>query len=76
MGMRHSDALENAMFYLDSLKAKVQAAWQLGGESDAVLQIPIACCLKPELKASQYEELYHRRNLESIVDRHLLAVPC
>jgi hypothetical protein len=75
MGVRDSEALENAMCYLDRLKTRVQEAWQLGAEGDSVLQILIDRCLKPELKASQYEELYHGRNLESIVDRRLFAVP-
>jgi hypothetical protein len=59
---------------LDSLKTEAQAAWRLGGKGDSVLQIPIDRCLKPELKASEYEELYHRRNLESIVERRLFAL--
>lgn len=74
-GVRDSRALENAVFYLDSLKTNAQAAWQFGAEGDSILQIPIDKCLRPELKASPYEELYHRRNLESIVDRRLLVSP-
>jgi cyclase len=70
-GVRDSEALANAMFYLDSLQTNVRAAWQSGGEGDTVLRIPIDRCLRPELKASPYEELYHRRNLESVVDRRL-----
>ncbi|HEX6624140.1 MAG TPA: MBL fold metallo-hydrolase, partial [Pyrinomonadaceae bacterium] len=70
-GVRDSEALANAMFYLDSLQTNVRAARQSGGEGDTVLRIPIDSCLRPELKASPYEELYHRRNLESIVHRRL-----
>ena len=69
-GVRGSEALENAMFYLDSLKTNVRAAWAAGG--DSVLRIPIDECLRPELKASPYEELYHGRNLEAVVERRLL----
>jgi glyoxylase-like metal-dependent hydrolase (beta-lactamase superfamily II) len=75
LGVRNSQVLENAMFYLDRLKTNVQAAWQVGREGESVLQIPINSCLRSDLGASQYEELYHRRNLESIVDRHLFMVP-
>ncbi len=70
-GVRDSEALANAMSYLDSLKTNVRAALATGGEGDTVLRIPIDSCLRPELKASPYEELYHRRNLESVVDRRL-----
>jgi glyoxylase-like metal-dependent hydrolase (beta-lactamase superfamily II) len=72
-GVRSSEALENAIGYLDRLKAEAESAWQSGTEGDAVQRIPIGKCLKPELKASQYEELYHRRNLESIIERRLHA---
>lgn len=75
LGVRDSGALENAIVYLDRLKTEAQAAWQVGGEGDSVLQIPIDRCLKPELKASPYEDLYHRRNLESIADRRLFVSP-
>jgi len=73
LGVRSSEALENAIGYLDRLKTNAQAAWAFGGEGDSVLRIPIDRCLSPELKASPFEELYHRRNLESIVDRRLLV---
>jgi hypothetical protein len=72
-GVRGSEALDNAIFYLDSLKTNVRAAWASGGEGDSVLRIPIDECLRPELKASPYEELYHGRNLESVVERRLLV---
>jgi len=74
-GVRPSDAIENAMFYLDTLKTNARAAWAHGAEGDSVLQIPIDKCLRPDLKASPYEELYHRRNLQSIVDRRLHVSP-
>lgn len=72
-GVRPSESLENAISYLDSLKTEAQAAWGFEGAGEGVLQIPIEQCLKPELKASPYEELYHRRNLETIVERRLFA---
>jgi cyclase len=75
MGLRGSEALGNAIVYLDGLKTNAQAAWGLGQEGDSVLEIPIDTCLKPGLKASPYEEMYHRRNLESIVARRLFVSP-
>jgi cyclase len=75
LGVRHSEALDNALFYLDRLKTNVQTAWQFGDDGDSVLQISIDTCLRPAIKASPYEELYHRRNLEAIVDRRLFLLP-
>ena len=72
-GVRSSEAIENAMFYLDSLKSNVRAAWASRGEGDSVLQIPIDRCLPPELKATPFEEVFHGRNLESVVERRLLV---
>lgn len=74
-GVRESRALDDAILYLERLETNARSAWRAGAGSDPVLQIPIDKCLRPDLKASPYEELYHRRNLESIVDRRLfLAV--
>lgn len=72
-GVRDGEALGNAIAYLDNLKTSARAAWRLGGEGDAVLRIPIDECLRPAIKASPYEELYHRRNLEDVVERRLYA---
>jgi cyclase len=72
-GVRDSRSLENAISYLDSLKESATAAWASEAEGEAVLGIPIDKCLKPELKPSAYEELYHKRNLETIVERRLFA---
>lgn len=74
-GVRDADALDNAMLYLDRLKDNARAAWRSGEEGDAVLRIPVDDCLAPGLKASPYEELYHRRNLESVVERRLFLSP-
>jgi cyclase len=72
-GVRGGEAIENAIFYLDSLKTNAHAAWASGGEGESVLRIPLEKCLRPGLEASPYEELYHGRNLESVVERRLLA---
>jgi glyoxylase-like metal-dependent hydrolase (beta-lactamase superfamily II) len=72
MGVRGSEALAHAITYLDRLEANVRAAWQAGEAGDSVLGIPIEDCLSSELKATPYEELYHGRNLDSIVARRLL----
>ncbi len=71
-GVRGGEALKNALAYLDRLEANARAAWQEGEGGDAVLRIPLESCLSPGLKASPYEELYHGRNLESVVARRLL----
>jgi cyclase len=72
-GVRGGEALEHALVYLERLEANARAAWREGEDGDSVLRIPIESCLSPGLKASPYEELYHGRNLESIVGRRLLA---
>jgi glyoxylase-like metal-dependent hydrolase (beta-lactamase superfamily II) len=72
LGVRGGEALGNAVVCLDRLKSNVRSAWRAAEGGDAVLRIPLDACLGAGLKASQCEELYHRRNLESVVDRRLL----
>ena len=72
-GVREGRAVEHAAVYLDRLEAHARAAWQAGEDGDSVLRIPIDECLSPGLKASPFEELFHGRNLESIVGRRLLV---
>lgn len=71
-GVRPSEALDDAIHYLDSLKENVGEAWAAGAEGGAVLQIPVESCLRPGLEPSPYERLYHGRNLQSVVERRLL----
>jgi cyclase len=73
MGLRGGEAVGHALVYLDRLEANARAAWQAGEAGDSVLQIPIDECLSPGLTASPFEELFHGRNLESIVGRRLLV---
>jgi len=72
-GVREGRAVEHALVYLDRLEAHARAAWQSGEAGESVLRIPIDECLSPGLTASPFEELYHGRNLESIVGRRLLV---
>lgn len=72
-GVREGRAVEHALVYLDRLEANARVAWQAGEAGDSVLQIPIGECLSPEVKATPFEELFHGRNLESIVGRRLLV---
>lgn len=69
-GVREAGALEDALVYLERLKAEAKAASASVG--DSVLQIPVERCLRPGLRANGLEEMYHKRNLESIVERRLL----
>jgi cyclase len=71
-GVREGGAVEHALAYLDRLEAKARAAWQAGESGDSVLRIRLDECLSPGLRPSPFEELFHGRNLESIVGRRLL----
>jgi cyclase len=70
-GLRSADALNHAITYLDQLRANAQGAWRAGRDGDAVLALPVDSCLPAGLQPTSYEELYHRRNLESVVERRL-----
>ncbi len=72
-GVREGRAVENALDYLERLEANARAAWRAGEDGREVLRIPIGECLSPGLTPSPFEEMYHGRNLESIVERRLLV---
>ncbi|MBV9927882.1 MAG: MBL fold metallo-hydrolase [Acidobacteria bacterium] len=72
MGVREGRAVEHALCYLDRLEANARTAWQDEESGDSVLRIPLEECLSPGLEPSPFEALFHGRNLESIVGRHLM----
>ena len=73
LGVRTSDAIDNAFFYLDSLRGKVAAARQSSGNGDSIREIELDSCLPDGVKGTGFENIFHKRNLESIIERRLFA---
>ena len=69
MGIRSVDAIDNALFYLGRLREIVVAARESSDATESVLKTELQTCLPPGVVATEFEEAFHRRNLETIVGR-------
>lgn len=74
MSVRSSEALDHATHYLKELEKRVLEAKREGNGDEAIRSIVLDECLAPGLKGSAFENIFHKRNLESIVERNLWAV--
>ena len=66
-GVRDAAAIDRCRFYLASLQRRAREAWQSSG----TMSIPLEECLAPGVAATDFERLFHERNLESIAERRL-----
>ena len=71
MGVRSADAIDNALFYLGRLREIVIAARQSSDPTESVQTTELQACLPPGVGATDFEEAFHRRNLETLVSRRL-----
>jgi hypothetical protein len=69
MGVRSVDAIANALFYMGGLREIVVAARESSDATESVLKTELQTCLPPGVLATEFEENFHRRNLETIVGR-------
>ncbi len=69
MGIRSVDAVDNALFYLERLREIVIAARASSDAAESLLKTELQACLPPGVVATDFEQAFHRRNLETIVDR-------
>ena len=56
-----------------SLRDKVRAARDSADPESLIRGISLWSCLVPGVEASEFEVIFHTRNLESIVERKLFA---
>ncbi|HZS03269.1 MAG TPA: MBL fold metallo-hydrolase [Blastocatellia bacterium] len=73
LGLRRADAIDHALFYLRSLRDKVKAARDSADQESLIREINLWSCLVPGAEASEFEMIFHNRNLESIIERKLFA---
>ena len=73
-GLRSSRAADSALYYLNSLGEKVISARRgTRAPEESILEIGLQSCLERDVEASAFEDIFHRRNLESIIERKLFA---
>jgi glyoxylase-like metal-dependent hydrolase (beta-lactamase superfamily II) len=74
LGVRSAKAIESASFYLKSLEEKVRAARGRGTDAEQEISgIDLQSCLGKETEATAFENIFHKRNLDSIIERQLFA---
>lgn len=72
-GVSSLAAIESALYYLSRLQERVTAARHSGLNDGAILEIDLAGCLEPGIEGSEFENIFHKRNLQTIVERKLFA---
>ena len=74
LGARSARAIDSAAFYLNALEEKVRdARRQQPHQEDAVLGIKLQNCLAADVEGTDFENIFHQRNLDTIVERKLFA---
>jgi cyclase len=72
-GIVDPSALDRSLYYLRTLGEAVRDARGRAHPEEAIRRIPIEACLVPGLVATEFERLFHGRNLTSVVERDLYA---
>lgn len=73
LGVRGSEAIDHAMHYLQALEENVREARKIAPHAASIAGIDIHTCLPDGVETYPYEEIFHQRNLDTIVERKLFA---
>ena len=71
MGVRSTNAIDNALFYLGRLGEIVITARQSSDPTESIQKTELQTCLPPGVVATDFEQAFHRRNLETLIGRRL-----
>lgn len=69
MGVRSTGAIDNALFYLERLREIVITARESSDPTESIQKTELQACLPTGVVATDFEQPFHRRNLETIVGR-------
>jgi cyclase len=72
LGFRSGKAADHGLHYLKSLQKQSIAAWQ-SGSAESILKTELDSCLPEKISGTPFEKIFHKRNLQSIVDRQLFS---
>lgn len=71
-GYRDAEAVDTARNYLTTLGQKAHAAWKNESEN-SILQIPLNDCYPNGFEGTPFENIFHKRNLQTIMERRLFS---
>jgi cyclase len=70
---REGPILDYALHYLATLGDLALDAFEKDDDGKSLRELPLARCLAPGLEPTAWEDIFHRRNLESIIERRLFT---
>jgi glyoxylase-like metal-dependent hydrolase (beta-lactamase superfamily II) len=71
LGIQQARVLDNAIYYLGALREHAREAWNAADAKSALEQILLSACLPAGLSGTDFEAIFHKRNLLSIFERQL-----
>ena len=70
--VRTIDSVDYAAYYLNSLEQQSEKAWKQKSE-ESILSIDLNDCLPEGVTGTPFENIFHKRNLHSIVEKRYFA---
>jgi cyclase len=71
-GIRTAAAVDSAIHYLQSLYVKSVKEWRNGSEQN-ILDFSLDDCLPVGIRGTPFENIFHKRNLKTILERKFFA---
>ena len=68
-----SQAIDNALIYVKRLGKNVRTARHSSANGNAISNIALESCLSPGVEGTDFERIFHQRNLEAIIERRLFS---
>lgn len=68
--VRHGKTVQHSLHYLSSLESFVRELHRRG-DADGIPQIALMECLPKEVEPTDFEEIFHKRNLDAVIERGL-----
>ncbi|HVG35182.1 MAG TPA: MBL fold metallo-hydrolase [Pyrinomonadaceae bacterium] len=72
-GLRDGETVNHALHYLDSLGKHVRRARLSTNGDEAIKEIGLDECLPAGIEGSDFEHVFHKRNLQTIIERGLFT---
>lgn len=72
-GLMDGSTVANALHYLNRLEANVKGARRRSERDEAIQEISLDQCLPESVEGTDFERIYHQRNLQTIIERTLFA---
>src|SRR3982751_4312194 len=72
-GLLEGETVSHALHYLNSLAKNVARARLSTARDEAILEIDLDECFPANIEASGFEHVFHKRNLQTIIERGLFA---